>query len=172
MYSCVSPVASTFMSPYNMTHSKLPTIKNEGLGSTYNWTASAQFPNTLAPAYRPTDLTGQQSPPRLILDESDEERSSPIGGASVIDLDVGEDEVFDDILLSDSEDSEKQKRRGTASRSLASSKSCGSGKSTSTSDENRRSGTGYMKSRNKVSPNDMRRQSAVSKSSRRDSSSV
>ena len=61
----------------------------------YNWSSS----RSLAPAYKPTELHNQRTPPKLILDEeSDIERRSI---DSVVNLD--DDENLSDILNSDDE---------------------------------------------------------------------
>ena len=150
-----------------MTHNKLPPVDNEALSRGYDWTAPAYLPNMLTPAYRPADLYGQHSTPRLILDDSDGEADSPssmMGRASVINLDA-DDEVFDDILHSDSEDSYKQKGKTSRARSTASGKSSGSGKSDTSGEKSRKSSAhsiSQIKMRNKVSPDGYRRPSAIS----------
>ena len=158
-----------YMTPYDTTLRKPLPVNNDSLSHTYDWSTPGYFPNILAPAYRPAELSSQHGTPKLMLDESDHEDGmhSPNGGASVIDLDV--DESFDDILHSDSEESGKQKRPGTTSRSLGSGRSSVLGKS-NISDEHRRKDAGYSKTRNKVSPTDMRGQSALGKSSMQNSS--
>lgn len=160
---------------YDMTHNKLQKVDNEALRQGYDWTAPAYFPNMLTPAYRPTQLYGQHSPPRLMLDDSDGEGNSPsgtVGRASVINLDA-EDEIFDDILDSDSEDSYKQKGKTSRARSTASGKSSGSGKSDTSGENNRKSSAhsiSQIKMRNKVFPNEHRPPSTISKSCTLDSS--
>jgi hypothetical protein len=54
-----------------MTHNKLQTVDNEALTRRYDWTTPGYLPSMLAPAYAPTELHGQHSPPRLMLDDED-----------------------------------------------------------------------------------------------------
>ena len=63
----------------------------------YNWSSA----RSLAPAYKPTELHNQRTPPKLILDEESDIDRRSIDSASVVNLD--DDENLSDILNSDDE---------------------------------------------------------------------
>lgn len=76
----------------------MPRSNNEAVTQQHNWSS----PRSLAPAYEPTELHNQRTPPKLILDEeaSDIDRQS-IDSASAVNLE--DDENLSDILNSDDE---------------------------------------------------------------------
>ena len=85
------------------THS-LPQNNAEATKQHHNWSSPGYPARSLVPAYKPTELHNQRTPPRLILDDDasdigDDRRS--IDSASVVNL--GDDENLSDILNSDDE---------------------------------------------------------------------
>ncbi|XP_001633509.2 uncharacterized protein LOC5513265 isoform X1 [Nematostella vectensis] len=89
---------------FDMTFASLPRVDNDALTRRYDWTTPGYLPSMLAPAYRATEFHGQNSPPRLMLDDDDtDEEKNSLGKASVINVDDETDEDLRDILESDDE---------------------------------------------------------------------
>lgn len=86
------------------TTSSLPRSNDEATKQHHDWSSPGFPARSLVPAYKPTELHNQRTPPRLILDDDgsdigDDRRS--IDSASVVNL--GDDENLSDILNSDDE---------------------------------------------------------------------
>ena len=84
-------------SAFVITTDTLPRVDNEGMMLRNNWSSA----RSLAPAYKPTELHNQRTPPKLVLDdeESDTERRS-IDSAM---MKLADDDNLSDILNSDDE---------------------------------------------------------------------
>ena len=84
------------------TTSGLPRSNNEATKEHHNWSSPGYPARSLVPAYKPTELHNQRTPPRLILDDdgSDLEDRRSIDSGSI---NLGDDENLSDILNSDDE---------------------------------------------------------------------
>ena len=85
------------------TVSGLPRSHDEATKEHPNWSSPGYPARSLVPAYKPTELHNQRTPPRLILDDdgSDLEDGRSIDSGSIVNL--GDDENLSDILNSDDE---------------------------------------------------------------------
>ena len=85
------------------TISGLPRSHDEAQKEHPNWSSPGYPARSLLPAYKPTELHNQRTPPRLILDDdgSDLEDRQSIDSGSIVNL--GDDENLSDILNSDDE---------------------------------------------------------------------
>lgn len=85
------------------TTSGLPRSNNEATKEHPKWSSPGYPARSLEPAYKPTELHNQRTPPRLILDDdgSDLEDRRSIESGRIVNL--GDDENLSDILNSDDE---------------------------------------------------------------------
>lgn len=101
VFHCLSFYSSANGSVFTV--SGLPRSHDEATKEHPNWSSSSYPARSLVPAYKPTELHNQRTPPRLILDDdgSDLEDRRSIDSGSIVNL--GDDENLSDILNSDDE---------------------------------------------------------------------